>query len=120
MNFDSYEKNGVSVLVPGISKGTSSQATALQQALNALLDEQRSTYPDRPPKLLVNLGNLSFIDSNFMGALVRVLKMVLKYNGELALCGMQAPVKSMFELTRLYNIFEIYSTEPQALESLAK
>lgn len=119
MNFDSYEKNGVSVLVPGISKGTSSQAMALQEALNALLEEQRSTYPDRPPKLLVNLSNLSFIDSNFMGALVRVLKIVIKYNGELALCEMQAPVKSMFELTRLYNIFEIHATESDALESLA-
>lgn len=118
MNFNSYKKNGVSVLVPGISKGTSSEAIAMQDALTALLEEQRSIYPDRPPKLLVNLGNLSFIDSNFMGALVRSLKMVLKYNGDLALCEMQAPVKSMFELTRLYNIFDIHSTESQALQSL--
>lgn len=119
MDYKSYTKQHVGILVPQFTKGTHSQSEALQTAVLELLEEQAS-QSSAPPLLLINLEQLSFIDSNFLGALVKCLKITIKKNGELALCSLQAPVKSMFELTRLYNIFKIYNTESEALNSLSK
>lgn len=119
MEHKSYIKQGVGILMPAINKGTGTHSEPLQAAVTRLLDEIASEPADTPI-ILINLEHLSFIDSNFLGALVKCLKLTLKKNGELALCNLQAPVKSMFELTRLYNIFKIYENEAGALRSLTQ
>lgn len=58
------------------------------------------------------------MDSNFLGGLVKGLKASLKAGSELLLTDLQPPVKSMFELTKLHNIFQVHPTEQSAHESL--
>jgi anti-sigma B factor antagonist len=38
-------------------------------------------------------------------------------NGELRLCGLQQPVRMIFELTRLDRVFEIFPNEEEALRA---
>lgn len=104
-------------MVPAISKGTGSQSGPLQSAVAELLEQQSGKESDTP-LILLDLKHLDFIDSNFLGALVKCLKLTLKEGGELGLCNLQPPVKSMFELTRLYNIFKIYENEAEGLRNL--
>jgi len=65
--------------------------------------------------LLVDLKNVRFIDSSGLGALVSGFKNATANQGVLKLSSLQPQVKSMFELTRLHRVFEIFPTEADAL-----
>lgn len=65
--------------------------------------------------LLVDMKNIRFIDSSGLGALVSGFKNATANQGILKLSSLQPQVKSMFELTRLHRVFEIFPTEADAL-----
>jgi len=65
--------------------------------------------------LLVDLKNIRFIDSSGLGALVSGFKNATTNQGTLKLSSLQPQVKSMFELTRLHRVFEIFPTTDDAL-----
>lgn len=65
--------------------------------------------------LLVDLKEVRFIDSSGLGALVSGFKNATSSHGSLRLAALQPQVKSMFELTRLHRVFEIYQTVADAL-----
>lgn len=68
-------------------------------------------------KIIVDLSACEFIDSSFLGALVHVLKKIVKSGGDLKLVGFKPAVRSMFELTRMFRVFETYSNLKEAVES---
>ena len=70
-------------------------------------------------KFIFNLSSCEFIDSTFLSALVISYKRIVENGGELIIIGLKPAVKSMFQLTRLDKIFEIYTKEEEALSSLA-
>lgn len=67
--------------------------------------------------LVVNMENVRFVDSSGLGSLVSGFKNASARNGSLKLCGLQPQVKSMFELTRLHRVFEIFPNADDALNS---
>lgn len=67
--------------------------------------------------LVVDLHEVRFVDSSGLGALVSGFKNASARNGNLKLSGLQPQVKSMFELTRLHRVFEIFPTSPEAMGS---
>jgi anti-sigma B factor antagonist len=67
--------------------------------------------------LVVNLEDVRFVDSSGLGSLVSGFKNASARNGSLKLCGLQPQVKSMFELTRLHRVFEIFPHADDALNS---
>lgn len=67
--------------------------------------------------IIVDLCYCEFIDSTFLGALVVSLKRLLSIKGTLKLCNLKPSVSSMFELTRMYKVFEIYDSLDKALAS---
>lgn len=70
-------------------------------------------------RIVVDLGGCEFIDSTFLGALVVSLKKITAVGGDLKLVGFQPNVRSMFELTRMYRVFESYETKEEAVASFA-
>lgn len=68
-------------------------------------------------KMIVDLSECEFIDSTFLGALVVSLKKITALGGDLRLVGFQPSVHSMFELTRMYRVFEAFPTKKEAIES---
>lgn len=64
--------------------------------------------------LVVNLGEVNFIDSSALSTLVQGLKHCREKGGELSLCVLQQPVRVIFELTRLDKAFSIYADEESA------
>ena len=68
-------------------------------------------------KLIVDLSQCEFIDSTFLGALVVTLKKITQQSGDLKLVGFQPAVQSMFELTRMYRIFEAFTNKNEAINS---
>lgn len=68
-------------------------------------------------KIIVDLSDCEFIDSTFLGALVVSLKKVTSLGGDLRLVGFQPAVHSMFELTRMYRVFESFKSREDAVKS---
>jgi len=68
-------------------------------------------------RIVVDLADCEFIDSTFLGALVVSLKRITALGGDLKLVGFQPNVRSMFELTRMYRVFESFETKEEAVAS---
>lgn len=65
--------------------------------------------------LLIDMKNVRFIDSSGLGALVSGFKNATSNQGTLKLSSLQPQVKSMFELTRLHRVFEIFPSAEEAI-----
>ncbi|RKY62280.1 MAG: anti-anti-sigma factor [Candidatus Latescibacterota bacterium] len=70
-------------------------------------------------KLVVDLSGQKFVDSSFLGALVAGLKRATAKGGDVKLVGLQPPVRSMFDLTRLSKVFDILDSEEDAIRSFS-
>lgn len=68
-------------------------------------------------KIIIDLSSCTFMDSTFLGVLVNTLKKAAKTGGDLKLVGFQPAVRSMFELTRLFRVFDTYSELQTAIKS---
>ncbi|KUG26781.1 anti-sigma f factor antagonist (spoiiaa-2) [hydrocarbon metagenome] len=68
-------------------------------------------------KIIIDLSECDFVDSSFLGVLVNSLKKVVKLEGDLKLVGFRPAVRSMFELTRLFRVFESFSNLQEAVKS---
>ncbi len=72
-----------------------------------------------PPKyLLVDLEEITFMDSSGLGALVSALKSIRSSNGDMVICGANDQVQMLFELTSMTKIFKIYPTIDEFNETL--
>ncbi len=67
--------------------------------------------------LVLDLSEVRFVDSSGLGALLSGHKNATLREGRLVLAGVQTRVQSMFELTRLHRVFEIYPRVEDALAS---
>lgn len=85
----------------------------------ALLACWNQSLPAAPARVALSLTQVSFIDSTGLSALVQGMKRCRERQGDLRLYGLQAPVRIIFELTRLDKAFEIYPREEDVLKSFA-
>ncbi len=74
-------------------------------------------FEEGAQNLLIDLKDVRFIDSSGLGVLVSGFKNASTRQGSLKLSSLQTQVKSMFELTRLHRVFDIFQTTDEALES---
>lgn len=79
--------------------------------------EMQRQYENGKKNILVDLKDVRFIDSSGLGALVSGFKNAISHQGNLKLSTLQPQVKSMFELTRLHRVFEIFSSTAEALDN---
>ena len=66
-------------------------------------------------KIVINLAEVSYIDSSGLATLVEMLKKIKSYGGRLRLSNLADKVKGLFEITKLEKIFQIYDTAEQAV-----
>lgn len=84
-----------------------SRAPALR---NALMDAVRL----RPGRLVVDLQNVSYMDSSGVATFVEALQQMRAVRGRLVLCGLQPKVRSIFEIARLDMVFTIVDDTARA------
>lgn len=80
----------------------------------------RQAFVDGAVNVVVDLQQVRFIDSSGLGALVSGYKNAVSHRGRLALSGLQEQVNSMFELTRLSRVFDIFPVNDDALAHLLR
>jgi anti-sigma B factor antagonist len=84
---------------------------------NELKEEIKNLFETGKKNVLIDLKDVRFIDSSGLGALVSGYKNAISHHGTLKLSMLQPQVKSMFELTRLHRVFDIYPTIEDAVDS---
>jgi anti-sigma B factor antagonist len=72
---------------------------------------------EKTKKLVLDLGRVQFVDSSGCGAILSCLKGLTAAGGDLKLCNVSRPVRSVFELIRLHRICEILDTREAAVKA---
>lgn len=109
MDINHREVNGVQVLS---LKGRLDLASGsgLKEQVKALMDREKCTFH-------LNLQEVDFINSSGLGVLVSLMKEIRVKKGRLSLSNLASYVQEIFEITQLSHIFEIFTTEEEALSS---
>ncbi len=103
----------VSIIVADVDRATTIVAESFKNSVKFEIASNNI-------KFIFDLSSCEFIDSTFLSAIVTSYKRIVEHGGSLKIVGLKPAVKSMFQLTRLDKIFEIYKNEKEALSSLAK
>jgi anti-sigma B factor antagonist len=67
-------------------------------------------------KLLLNLGDVSYIDSSGLGELVSAYATGANQGAQIKLLNVQKRVHDLIQLTKLYSVFESFTNETAALQ----
>ncbi len=110
MQLDMNEKGDIVVITVNEERMDAHNSGDLKERMLQIFDEGKAN-------LVIDLGAVRFIDSSGLGALVSGFKNASAREGNLKLCCLQPQVRSMFELTRLHRVFEIFATAEEALGS---
>src|SRR5258708_9125777 len=62
----------------------------------------------KPQQLVVDLSRVTYIDSGGVAALIQAMQGVEAYGGKFALARLQETVRSIFEISRLDRVFQIF------------
>lgn len=87
--------------------------TVLPQLVTQILDEGYK-------KILLNLSDMDYIDSNGLGELVQSLKTSKRYGASLRLLKPQERVQKTLKLTNLLPMFSVYDSEAEAMTAFAE
>ena len=68
-------------------------------------------------KIVLNLGDVNYIDSSGIGELVSGFTTVKNQGGELKLLNLTKKVHDLLQITKLYTVFEVHSDEQSVLSS---
>lgn len=68
-------------------------------------------------KLLVNLGQTTFLNSVSLGVLIAGHSSYAKRDAQMKLCAVDKKIQNIFVVTKLSLVFDVYDTEAQALAS---
>jgi anti-anti-sigma factor len=109
-DFIKEDRGDIIIEKVNLTRATLKEADEFKQALTKDIETGKK-------KIVVDLSDCEFIDSTFLGSLVVSLKKITSLGGDLRLVGFQPAVHSMFELTRMYRVFESYKTKEEAVAS---
>lgn len=110
MNFKTEQSEGVIVLFVREDRLDANNSDELKAEFNRLFEIGTLN-------IIIDLKEVLFIDSSGLGVLVSGYKNASTRHGSLKLSSLQTQVKSMFELTRLHRVFDIFTTVDDALQS---
>ena len=68
-------------------------------------------------KILINLADVSYIDSSGIGELVSAYTAVTNQGGQLKLLNLTKKVHDLLQITKLYTVFDVHDDEAKAIAS---
>ena len=80
-------------------------------------DTVRDLATSGKKKLLLNLAEVSYIDSSGIGEMVSAYTTVSNQGGQLKLLNLTKRVKDLLQITKLYTVFEVFDDEAAAVRS---
>jgi len=83
----------------------------------ALKDKINSLILQGHKKMLLNFGDVPYIDSAGLGEIVRTYTTVSRQGGQLKLVHLTKRITDLLMITKLLTVFETFDSEPEALKS---
>ena len=109
--FATTRQDGVITIVDLSGRISLGEGSALlRQTVRALLDEGHN-------RIILNLGDVNYIDSSGIGELVSGFTAVRNRGGELKLLSLTKKVNDLLQLTKLFTVFDVYNDETTAVRS---
>lgn len=111
MNYEITEREGILVVSPD------------GRLVAACSEEFKTTVGARletTPNAVIDLARMSHVDSSGLGALVALLQRANARGGTVKLANLQPHPRIVFDITKVYRVFEIFDTAEQGLASFAK
>jgi anti-sigma B factor antagonist len=106
--------------VEGVAVVDMSGRITLGEGSVVLRDTIRDLIGKGNKKILLNLGDVTYIDSSGIGELVSAFTAVRRENGELKLLNLTKKVHDLLQITKLYTVFDIKDDEATAIKAFAK
>ena len=107
------EVDGVTVLALDGRIVLGEETSTLREKVKSLLGEGKKD-------IVLNLNNVTLIDSSGLGALVAAYSSAKSGGASLRLSNLGSRVDELLQITKLYTVFEVSETEADALRALAK
>jgi anti-sigma B factor antagonist len=105
--------------VDGVTILDMSGRITLGEGSVVLRDSIRDMVAQGNKKLLLNLGDVTYIDSSGIGELVSAFTAVRKEGGELKLLNLTKKVHDLLQITKLYTVFDVREDETSAIASFS-
>lgn len=80
-------------------------------------DEVKKLIAQGKKNILVDLGEVTMIDSSGLGELVGSFTSVTRQGGKMKLLKLAKRVHDLLQITRLYTVFEVFDDEAKAVKS---
>lgn len=87
----------------------------LGEGSSVLRDTVKDLVGKGRKKILLNLADISYIDSSGVGELVSAFTSVRNQGGELKLLNLTKKVHDILQITKLYTVFDVKDDEAEAL-----
>ena len=91
----------------------------LGEGASQFRDTVRDLVTKGQKKILLNLAEVSYIDSSGIGELVSGFTTVTNGGGQLKLVGLSKRIKDLLQITKLYTVFDVYDDEAAAIRSFS-
>ncbi len=103
-----HEKKGKVVIVKPLDRHLdASMAADFKKQMEAFVQEGQALF-------ILDLSEVAFVDSTGLGAIIACLKMVAG-KGDLVIAGVCEKVISLFKLTRMDRVFQVFPSSDEAL-----
>jgi len=106
--------------VDGVTIMDLSGRITLGEGSVVLRDQIRDLLGKGEKKILLNLGDVTYIDSSGIGELVSAFTTVRNQGGELKLLNLTKKVHDLLQITKLYTVFDVKDDEASAVKAFAK
>ena len=88
------------------------ESTAMRESVKGLL-------ADNKKKIVLNMGNVTFIDSAGLGTLVATFHSARNQGCALKLSNLGQKFQEVLQITKLLTVFEVFDSETAAVQSYA-
>ncbi len=110
--FEETRDGDIVIVRPKVRQLNAPVAPQLRSHMEALLRDGNHL-------LILHLGEVDFVDSTALGAIVAVRK-ALEARGHLMLCGARDTVRAMLEVTRMDRVLRSFDDEAAAKEAMLR
>lgn len=91
----------------------------LGEGASTFRDTVRELAGGGKKKLLLNLAEVSYIDSSGIGEMVSGFTTVTNQGGAVKLLNLTKRVRDLLQITKLYTVFEVFDDEAAAVRSFS-
>jgi anti-sigma B factor antagonist len=106
--------------VDGVTVLDTSGRITLGEGSVQLRDAVRDLLSKGQKHILLNLGDVNYIDSSGIGELVSAFTTAKNQGGELKLLNLTRKVHDLLQITKLYTVFDVKDDEASAISSFTQ